>query len=205
MALDFTGGDSDVVNHGSDTSLDDLQTWTKIFWVSQDSWSGYRHLFQKNAGVSNQDKQIEVNGDSGNGSVRAVIRRSGPNDTLEVSSFFASLSTWYFVVITYDAAASSGQRITLFRGTLTSTVSQTNQGGTGTGTVVDASADLHVGNGYSGSASIDGKVAFFGHWNKVLTIGEIKAQQFRPHVTSGCVVFSHYAQSQAQRLQRMCQ
>jgi hypothetical protein len=189
MALDFTGSDNDHVDHGSAASLDDLTTWTKIFWLYLDTWDNFTQVFHK--GRSGDEDKSWVLDNLITDGFSLIVRRAGVNDTLATGNTGLATGKWLYVAATYDSGSASGTHLTYFQGDLATIASQQAQGGTGTLGVADATQTLRVG-GNNNSDSIDGKIAWFGHWNRVLTLGELKHQQFRPHVTSGCVVFTHY-------------
>ena len=189
MSLIFADASNDHVDHGSDTSIDDLQTWTKIFLIDFAAWTQYRKIFQKGR-AGNADKRVELGSTEGDLSI--IVRRGGVNDSATPSTSLTAAGGWQWLAITYDIAATSGQRITAFSAAnFDSPFVQDGQGGVGTGAVVDASQTLRVGSNNDGTGP-NARIAFFGQWNRVLTLGELKAQQFRPHVTGGCVTFTRY-------------
>ena len=102
---------------------------------------------------------------------------------------------WSFVGVSFDTAGVDGDQH-LYHGTLTKLVAETGYAAqqVGTGAIQDLTGNTFYG-GWQGQIADgywDGKVAWIAAWTRQLSLGEIKAQQFRPHVTSGCLLFSHY-------------
>ena len=101
------------------------------------------------------------------------------------------LNAWAFTVMTYDET----NGINIYNGTLTvaaAIASYTTQT-IGSGATVDVNGPMGYGNEGDTTFALayEGRIAFFGMWNRVLTLGEIIQQQWKPHVTSGCVVFQY--------------
>lgn len=160
-----------------------------MLWYKDDVWEAFKFLWSKGR-TGNEDKNTNrltliTDGWS------IQVRRSTANDNLTPGDTGLALDTWTCFALTYNAAGTSGERLKYYQGNLTTALTFRAEGGTGSGTVVDAGETLTVG-GRGATESMNGKVAFFGHWNRVFPLGELKAQQYRMHVTSGCVVFSHY-------------
>lgn len=191
MALDFVTAGTDVVNHGSDTSLDDLSAVTRMFWIKPDVFASNDSIWGKKQGSINQ--RFAINDGSGN--LRIFMDLSVATISYITSSLALSTGSWHFVSYTFDNAGSTGSRTHIYIGGVSTvaaepTYSLTDDGG-GTYTA-DAAANYYVGNNGNIANSFDGKIAWHGCWNRVLPLSEILAQQFRPHVTSGCVLFCHY-------------
>ena len=114
--------------------------------------------------------------------------------TAAAASGTLTLNAWNYVAISYDESAGP----LLYFGNLTTIVAQPSYSAgpvVGSGaTSSDAIGNLLIGaRSFSQAAGsgFQGRIAFGGVWNRVLSLGEIKEQQFHPHVTSGCVLFSH--------------
>lgn len=104
------------------------------------------------------------------------------------------LNKWLFMAFTFNTAGAAGDQ-KLYMGDLTrlarepsSYVSQT----AGSGSTIATGPTLFVGNSVATTREFHGRIAHFSVWNRALTQREIWQQQFRPHVTSGNVLFTHY-------------
>ena len=190
MALTFGGATSDRVNCGSGASLDDLSPFTWMAWIYPTAFTSGRRLAEKG---SSTQKVMLLSGTSGDWRLqvaRTVASNYITNDTP------LALNTWKFVAATFDTGGGAGEIINLYTGGLNTiaTESSYTSPADGSGAVTaDASGDFVIGNvGVATfNQAFEGRIAFFGVWNRALSLGEIRAQQFRPHVTSGCVLFQY--------------
>jgi hypothetical protein len=103
-------------------------------------------------------------------------------------------NTWNYVGFTFDIAGSANEVIQIYKGNLTTVAAEISYAyrTDGSGTLnSDAAANFSIGNASGYGAAWPGTIAWFAHWNRVLTLAEVVEQQFNPHVTSGCVLFMH--------------
>lgn len=189
MALLFTSGTSDKVDCGSGASLDDLAAGTFLAWVYPTALKADDTIVVKTAQSTGMRNFIAV----GSGALRVDIDRA--TDLVIVSSASVlSTDSWQFVAAVFNTGGADADQ-KLFHGTLTSLAAETGYQvqQVGSGAVVsDAAHNLFIGNFNSGTfGAFAGRIAWVAHWNRVLTLAEIRAQQFRPHKTSGCVLFMH--------------
>ena len=103
-----------------------------------------------------------------------------------------TLNVWNFVAGCEDTGVAGH----VYTGSLTVSAVERAYGVSvlGTGTQFDDSSNsLVVGNKHAATfnQAFNGRIAFAGIWNRALSLGEIKDQQFYPHKTSGCVLFLH--------------
>jgi hypothetical protein len=193
MALDFTNNATDRVNHGSAAILDDLDPITYLIWCYPTTLTtsimfdkrtasdrGYRMLYT----VSGDELQFQMD------------RNVGVNPiAIETNGSFLTVNTWQFLGAVADSSGAAGDQ-KLFRGTLTSAVTEAGSYANqtvGSGFVENnASGEQLVGNRRDLDFNYEGHIAWAGIWNVALTDGQIRAQQFRPYPTSGCVLFCHY-------------
>lgn len=193
MALSFTAV-THVVDIGSGASLDNLTAWTVLAWVYPVSLS--------------QDLPLTFKGDAASGSTyRSCIllstgalyldlhRATTDLTASSAASVYAANAWQFFGFAANSAGAATDQKI--FYGTLSAAVAEVGSYASqsvGSGAVVaDAAYNQGIGNGIPAQAfwGSSMRIAWVGQWNRVLTLGEIQAQQFRPHVTAGCVGFYH--------------
>lgn len=190
MALDFTNAITDRVNCGSDVTLDDLLTGTYMVWVYPTAVNGTtRSIIHKGAFGTGYRFLRMTNGDFFVG-----VRRLTTNLRAESNTTPIGANSWQFLAGVHDTGGVNGDQ-RLFYGTLTSLVAEV--GGYVTQTVgagvvpSNAATDQMVGNNDTPNAGFSGHIAIAAIWNRMLSLGELQAQQFRPHPTNGCVLFLH--------------
>lgn len=104
------------------------------------------------------------------------------------------INKWIFVAFQWNtSAANSSQRMFIGDRNLPAAepsayVTQT----VGVGTIGSGSGAFRMGNGAVTSREFHGIVGWCGIWEQYLTTGQIIEQQFRPHVTPNCLLFTHY-------------
>lgn len=190
MSLYFSA-DTDLVNLGSSASLDNLSAATVAAWVNMDTISDATEprLYNK---AGTQRFALVFN------ATQFGFEYSRSTTICRAKAAFANLpaldiAKWCFLACVMNSAGvNSDQQV--FVGSLTSAVTEASAydlQGVGSGTHDDAGADALIGHNTAAGSSIDGFVAWMGIWNRALTLGELQAQQFHPHVTAGCVGFYH--------------
>ena len=101
---------------------------------------------------------------------------------------------WVFVAGQTDITTAGNNR--MFAGDLTTvaveatsyvtqSVGVLGAGGNNSGTIAV------IGNNSNANVSFVGSIAWVGVWNRILTTQEIQDQQYSPHLTSGCVLFTN--------------
>lgn len=193
MSLTFTAS-TNVVNFGSSASVDALGTaGTFVGWYYPTSLAGDRAYFYKMtsgyAGFGFSPPSANPNG------LRMTLDRATTLLRIQDNDSVVTSSAWNFVAATWNTAGLNADQ-KLFVGSLTSVVSEVasynfQQVGSGTPTSV-TSEDLGVGNVPSNPAAFAawvGDIAFVAFWSTQLSLAQIRAQQFSPHVTANCVLF----------------
>lgn len=181
------------VCHFSSPSLDNLQTWTALTWIYMTTFSAWMGVMEKRD-VSNTGSRNFGAADV-SGTVNVFIRRDPTNDDFNAANTAFVAGQWCYLAITYDMNAASGSRVAVYSSTISGTVSSHGTGGTGSGTLKDDSAGcLWMGGAYNAAWVARAKIAHFSHWNRVLTLDEIKAQKFnlKYPIANGCVLFCNY-------------
>lgn len=194
MSLVFGALTTDRVNHGADTSLDDLDPFTYLMWVYPTTLTANRALMGKDAGGLN-GRVLVVAGTGASSQLQGFVSRATTSSNYVTSLSVLTTDAWHFVGMTFDSGAAAGQIINLYHGLRTTIVAEQGYSIStdGSGAVTsDAANGLCVGNIEDASAAFEGRVAWAGVWNRVLSLGEVRSQQFHPHVTSGCKLFCHY-------------
>ncbi len=196
-ALNFVSGSTDRVDYGSAAVFDNIATSTRnsqltaMGWVYATSFADGRTIVSKfrNGNSGWVCRLFGATGDLNFQIFRTV------NFTYTTTDAPVATNTWTFVACVADLTATNVGHI--YTGTLTSLVKERSYSGTataGSGNVTDDSArSLFAGNG-DRAAIIDGwpgRVAWVGVWDRALSLGEVRDQQFHPHKTSGNILFSH--------------
>lgn len=191
MALDFDSASSDKINVGSGTSLDNLTTGTYLSWVFLRSSPAHDGAISWKGLAASGSRQFRFN--SG-GSLLLAIFRATTNTQIEGTPSAIGFDKWSFVATVHNTGGANGDQ-KLFGGDLSTIAAEPSSyisQSVGSGAVGDnSSTDMIIGNRETNGRNFEGLIAWIGIWNRVLTLGEMQAQQFRPHVTSGCVLFTH--------------
>jgi hypothetical protein len=193
MARTF-GSATDKVNHGSPANLDDQATLTVMGWFYPTTIDGATFRMVGGKGVNNFYTLDNSAGNGGSGSMRCRIVHATTNLDYYTTTGIVTVNTWQFLAYCVDTGASATNRVKLYRGTLS--VLATNQAAVTTqepvgGRTSDAGSDWHTGNVLDAFPLV-GRCANIMLFNRTLTEGEVQAQQFWPHVETGCQLWSEY-------------
>lgn len=187
MALLFGGATSDRVNHGNGSSLNDLSSETILLWFYPTSWSG-TITTKSTTGGSRGNIQTRNTGD-----IRILNSQGTSQCRYTTSGNPVGLNKWNCIAASYTDSGSSRQHIYL--GDLSSAMVELSYSETadGSGTVqADNANPWIVGNNGVFTSPLPGRISLCLRWNRVLSLAELLEQQYRPHATSGCVLFAKY-------------
>lgn len=186
MALDFTGGDTDRVNIGSGSDIDNLHTGSQLWLVYLDATTGTTVLFSKfNDSEAGKIFQI-VNGNANfkmAGSTGDAERNN--NTTLATGKWVWLAATWDGITNTPDMyyAPNIEDKLALDNGSSNA----------GSGTAVDeASFSAIIGTYGFGSTptieslSVNGRIARFMYFDAKLTLAQLISEQFHPDQRGNC-------------------
>ena len=192
MSLLFDAS-TELVNHGSDSSIDDIQAGTMFFWHYPTSFSGRGHMFRKNGGTHLFRMTQETNGTH---EFNCTQPTSGINLSNAVTASPATLNVWQFVAVRWDTSGAAADQ-EMYIGELDSIASEVSsylQQSVGTGTHDDAAGTMYVGSRGDTTAPYQGRIAFFAMYDKYLSVGKILQQQFHlmGPVDSNCVMLVNY-------------
>lgn len=192
MALLFDGTTTKV-DCGSNAVLDNLNVGTFLAWVYPTNVStSARVIVIKGLGASGR-RALEIR-DLADGDLRVQVARATTTLEARSQSGVVTANEWQFLGTGFDANGVDADQ-ELYRGTLGSSVAEISSyaaQSVGSGATGDNSAkNQFVGNRETDNQGFVGRIAWVGMWNRKLTLEEIRAQQFRPHVTSGNVFFMH--------------
>lgn len=188
MSLVYTGGDTDRVDHGSDASLDNINTMTALAWVfieTETANNVVEVVAHKGVGPTPESAYLQWAKTSNTARYRVVKQRETSNlQVLADASAFSvhGLNKDLFFVSTWNTTGSnSDQKIYLGdRSTPAAEPSSyvTQEAGSGAATN-DAADPLSVG-GDSGGRSLDGRISYIQIISVALTEAEIHKIQFSP-------------------------
>lgn len=183
-ALTFGAVTSDRVNIGSGTTIDNLNPLTFGCWIYPTTITSGRRIMTKGLGTGTQHSFLVATG----GNLDYIRGRgASQSDYITNSAPIVTTDKWYFVVATYDSAATPAGHI--YTGDLTSAATEATYAtaSDGSGTVFDDSAnDLVIGNRHSATFNVafQGKIAACFYNNAALSLGQIIVLQWRPTVIS---------------------
>ena len=174
-ASQFTASNSEYLSHTDNATFSQTGDMSFSFWMYGDtlpSTNGTNAgLIEKLLGTGNQRSYLFGMsygvGTADTAEWRIAMSSDGSALTTKyITRTATSTSTWYHVVITYDASA----------GTVEIFVNGSSEG-TATGlptSIYDSTASFYLGASVNALASyFDGRLDEFGFWSKVLTSGEI--------------------------------
>lgn len=187
MALLFGAASSDRVDHGNIAAAP--TAFTILHWANPNSVAtASKRLAAKGGttGFINYGMGLTSNIDH----LRLTIDYSTTDALADSVAGVIETNKWQFFAGSFDGTNAPK----LYKGTLTTTVAEVTYSATpvapvGTRVAEGVSA-LYLGNDSAFTRSFAGSIHFFAWWNRVLTLGEIQEQQFRPHRTSGCILLS---------------
>jgi hypothetical protein len=194
-SLNFTGTGGNNVNHGSDTSLDNLTNLTYLIWIKPNATGQAAGLIAKGVSTGGGSRRsLELRNITAN-AIYGTVDLSTTDAAAESTANAYNANEWTFIGMTYNDTA---KVIKLYSGTLTSPVAEVSYSSTVTGsgtTGSNASNNQFVaayGSGTSGNPNA--AISWAAIWNRVLTLDEIKQHQFRPFCNraDGCVLFTEY-------------
>lgn len=186
-SLSFAGG-TDRLTITNSGSIGSLSTLTYVFWVYPSSIGANRTITSRVTALGGVKHVVGIDA---SGNVEGRFRRTGSVSVYTSNDTPLSANTWCFIAVTFDAGASAGQIQNIYKGYRMSPAVEVSYGTTtdGSGTADPDNGNLFLGNNNGSATGWQGSIAFFGMWNRVLSLQEIQDQQFTPHITSGNVVF----------------
>lgn len=182
MGISFDETDQEC-NHGSDSSLDDIDPCTAMFWFRYSSASGGNNWLYAKSGVS-WGARI-----TGSGLLNIRVSRSGGLMEAEASTGVAE-DVWQFAALVYDTSTDTVEIYIGDEDTPATEVSYNVQN-TGSGALTtNASQDLLISANVQNTLGGDVGVAIFEE--AALTRGQIIARQFFPHATADTRLLTNY-------------
>jgi len=183
-----SGVDTDVIDCGSHTDLDDVTTWTTMAWVWIDTLATASGLHLISKGSTSSFMYYHGTNDD----LRSFYDRA-TDSVVESTTSTLTTGSWLFLAARYTdgraGTCSTGDQtgcdIQIFKGDLSTAAAQVtgtyNVMADGSGAhATDAAASLQFGNRASGSVSMDGRVGRAMLVAEELTLDQIRALQFAP-------------------------
>ena len=175
-ALDFDGTD-DVINAGSDTSLDDIQLQTGAGmsisgWINPASGNNNSLIISKEEVSAGAGWGLFIPSPSGMG-LGLSINRSTASMIAQTAGGTIAADEWQHVVATWNGGTTVATDIQLY---INGQEVSANYTEAGSGAIAsDASRSVYIGNNAFGTADFDGTIDDVRLYNRVLHITEIKA------------------------------
>ena len=188
-SLTFSDGGAHRVNCGSASDLDDLTVVTIAAWIFPTATTQNRRISNKGGNTGFFNFSISS---TGTAALSTFIDYTTTDASAVSGDSVLSTNAWQFVAVTYDGANAPK----IYHGTLTTAlaeVSYASQTAPSGSRVTDNTNDFVIANASQASFNrgFPGRIAWLGLWNRALSLGELREQQFHPHVTSGNLIFMH--------------
>lgn len=188
-ALDLTTAG---INHGSAASLDDLTAFTFLILIRADATAQNCGLFGKGTAAGSNRRSLELRTSVTASAIFCIIDGATTDHTAESVTNAYAQDVWTWIAATWAGGDTAPK---IFTGTLTSLLAEVSYSATNNGSGApssNAANDQLVGAFGGGTGVLNGRAAVAMIWNRELTLQELQAQQFRPHRTSGCVLYTRY-------------
>ena len=195
MALDFTGS-TRRLDCGSGASLDNLDIGTRLVWAyPTDVTATPPPHFMDKRGAGSTWRAFYMNTAVSAGQLAFQVARATAGLNARSAAGFVTVNEWQCLAAVYNVNGVDGDQ-RLYRGTLVSTLAEAPSYVTqsvGNGASGDDSAGTQTVGNVTGidNFNLDGLIAVVGIWNRVLSLNELIAQQYRPRMTDGCVLLMH--------------
>lgn len=192
MALQFDEGSTDNVSLGSDSSIDNLSAFTYIVWSKLRTaiTGGGKSIMGIGTFGGQHRKNILYNLNTAQ-SLAFSIDRATTDASANTDTAQYTVGEWTYIAATFDTTVGPS----VYVGDLNTIVAEVSgylAQETGEGAIGDSSGSTFtIGATTGASLAPQADIAVVMIFNKVLTLAELKMQQFRPHMTGDCVFFSH--------------
>lgn len=187
MALTFGAATSNRVDHGNIASAP--TQFTILVWVNPTTLTTTRRFAGKGGTTGFINFGLQPTTAS---QIRLVIDYSTTDATADSATGTVTTGAWQCFAGTFDGTTAPK----IYKGTLTTRIAEVTYNTTPvapSGTrIAEAVANFYTGNDSAFTRSFQGDIAFIAVWNRALSAGELLDQQFDPHKTSGCILFTHY-------------
>ena len=185
QSLVFGGATSHRVNVTQNATIDSLDPFTYCTWIYPTTITDQRYIIGKLNTSNGRHLDLHINGAAGD--ILAVVDRTTPVVYTATGNPLATTNKWYFACVTFNSAGAAGSLMHLYVGdleTLAVDVSVFASDGSGA-YISDANGPLIIGNNRTNLSSFQGRIATSQYVAAELTLGQIRALQFRPRSIEG--------------------
>lgn len=191
MALHFDSG-ADAVLHGSDASIDNLDSQTWIWWGQQTVGTNTGRRIVYKGGNLQVFVQDPASPSAANGVRYFRARATTASDASSNTTIFTNGVPAFVAIFDSDGVAPE-----IWTGDLNTRATEVPSYGaqaTGVGTPTsDASSTLEIGTRLGGSLHSDWHISYLWVYNRRLSVAEALSHQFQPwRINSGCVLKAAY-------------
>lgn len=194
MSLQFTGGDSDRVSHGT-SGLANIGVGTLMLWIYPDDVANsFRVPASKNNTLGTVGWTLYRPTADGTIFRFDLVRAT---TALQIWSVTATITSgaWQFIGVSWNTGGANGDQ-RMVRGTLTTLAAEVSYATqlVGSGAQVDDTAQAYMIGNQNTAHSIPGRIAIATLYGGVaLSVAEMQSWQFRPRVlNSSCLQFTYY-------------
>ena len=192
MALDFDT--TDRVSIAADASINTLSAFTWITWIYTDSTGTGSQVYALKGLLAGGNPRISLERKFGDvDDFEVVVRFTSTNAQAVTTGVNKPINTWFFVAFTFGSAQAANRcRVyTAPIGSIATEASYSSQTGGINDQQDDSANPLILGNADAFGDVMLGRMGFFHVISSELTLNQIIAQQYRPHVRSDSQVFMH--------------
>lgn len=184
MSLTFGGATTHTATKTSPTGITALATFSIITWVNPTTLVNGRNLF-RSGGSTAGAIAFQTNGTGGN---VAIIQTGTVNSNYITNDTpLSATGTWICMAVTHQ----HGTAIKIYSGNLTTALVERTYGtttlGSGTITADSGTVTCQIGNRVANDQSIVARIGQTQVYNRILSLGELRAIQFGQRMGTGCV------------------
>jgi len=192
MALLFDA-DSEEIDYGSGPVIGTDANFTILMWVYPTVIDNiFRQIGGNTTSGGSNHRVATSDNTGGSGRIRCALSNDGTNPDSASDSGTLTLNEWNFIAFRYDTGDS--QEVRLYRGDLDALITEVSGYSkiqNGSGSTRAGTGNFILGSDPTNSFGHQGRIATFMLWpSTALTLDQIQTQQFRPHVTLGCEIYS---------------
>jgi Concanavalin A-like lectin/glucanases superfamily len=184
--------DSHDIDFGSGSSIDDLSPFTFLLWYYPTSLGNDKRLLEKGASAERRIMLKTVG--SAKGNIRVFLLRSGTFVNYITNNAPLSVpSCWHFLAVTVNLSNASGGLVRIYAGGLSTQATECSYGTTtdGSGSLdSDAGGTLLIGSNANHNNAAMGYYSYVGYVGREMSVGEIRAWQWRPGIVAGTTLFA---------------
>lgn len=198
MSLTFGADTADRVEEANHANTQNLAARSILMWIYPTTLTLNRGLWSKRANAGSLHRfALQPASDE----LKFFINHTGGSPascTVETNNADLTTNKWWFVVATYDGAASPQGRI--YRGDLGALATECTYGLQISSNLTTPDADdthpiiwaQRQGGASDLVSAFQGRIAVVAYFNRALSLGEIRSWQFAPRNMPGCVSLKRF-------------